>query len=88
MMCEFCFAEPATQRHHCFANTSGRRRHYGAQLMDANFNIRQAGTHCHVSHRNVPEWAIWDEYNFRIQAAAHGHQLPPPMKSYKKHSEE
>ena len=52
-------------------------------MIDEPFNIIPACGVCNGSHANIPEWAKWCEYEFRLEAAARGYKLPGPMKSYK-----
>ena len=83
MICQFCRTRPASQRHHKFSQTRAHRQQYG-RLIDELFNIVPACSDCHASHRNVPEWARWDEQTFRTKAEEAGYILPPPLKSYKR----
>lgn len=82
MRCEICGIREATQRHHRFPQYARYRRRYG-KMIDEPFNIIPACGVCNGSHANIPEWAKWCEYEFRLEAAARGYKLPGPMKSYK-----
>lgn len=52
---------PATQRHHLFAQHKHHRKKYG-KLLDKEFNIEMMCPACHSSHANIDE--LWDEDDF------------------------
>jgi hypothetical protein len=84
-LCSLCQRRPATQRHHKFPQHLRNWKHYGA-MMDAPFNIEPSCDKCNVSHAHIPDWARWDEWQFRAAAEREGFKLPPPMRSCKNES--
>lgn len=80
-VCPFCHTNTATEEHHKFSQTKQMRKIYGA-LIDAPFNKIKCCNGCNGSHRNIPEWAKWNERRFRLEALKLGYELPPGSKSY------
>ena len=65
-----CYNKPfgcnneATDRHHCFPQTKYNVKKYGRKTIDSKQNIRYFCNGCHASHRNIPQYLIWNEIEF------------------------
>jgi hypothetical protein len=84
MICQICFKQPASQRHHRFANKKKARLRYGGNLMDADFNILMACADCHTGHAKIERKHKYNEHQFRQVAKENGYSLPDKMKSCKR----
>ena len=82
-VCDLCGIHPSSQWHHKFSQSKQNKQHYG-KLLDERFNLCKSCGECNVSHAHIPDWARWDENNFRMAADIEGFQLPEPLKSFKK----
>jgi hypothetical protein len=82
-ICRFCGIRQAEHRHHCFPQTKYNLKVYGRRLINADFNLVPGCSHCHSSHRNVPEEYRWSEEKFRQVALSKGFELPEGTKEYR-----
>jgi hypothetical protein len=81
-ICLLCGIRPSNQFHHKFNQSKQNRSIYG-KMLDEPFNLVASCGACNGSHANIPSWAKWNEKEFREMAKEKGHNLPPPLKSFK-----
>jgi hypothetical protein len=79
MICEICFKQPASQRHHLYSQSKRARAHYG-HLIDEPFNLLPVCADCHMT-KPLPKYS---EHQFRQSAKENGYSLPDKMKSCKR----